>query len=444
MKKILFISYVFPPTGGAGVQRTVKLVKYFSRLGWDVSVLTAKNPSVPVFDERMLNDVPETVKIYKSFSFELPYSVKRRLWNKTAGQAAQTDQTKQEVPTRQGLKAGLVKAIKFLVHAIFIPDPQNAWLPATSRAAQKIIKKEKIDYVFISAPPFSSLLLIPKLRKTKARLVADFRDEWTEFYLKAYDFHQRDQITANRIIRMEQSVMEAADLITMATHSFVENYRKKYPQYNGKIKVLTNGYDPDDFAVDRLPEKDEHVFKITYTGTIFNVTTARYLLEAVTRLISAEPSLKEKIRENFVGRITDEEQLFFDQFKYPEILQLKGYVPHDQSVRELLSSDLLVVIIDELEGSERIIAAKVFEYIYTGKPVLALVPENGEVAKIVKETQTGVVISNRKIGQIEQALKTFVNGEYSFAPRTERIQTYSREEIAKQLMDYLSKIGRLK
>lgn len=435
--KILFISYVFPPTGGAGIQRTVKLVKYFQRLNWDVSVLTAKNPSVPVFDYEMLKDIPKEVKIFKSTSLEIPYALKRRLWGGAVKSSENKVNETENVTPKEGLKSRIIGFVKFFVHLIMMPDPQIGWNFFTLRKARKIIKKNGINYVFISAPPFSSLLLVPGLKKTGAKIVADFRDEWTEFYLKSYDFHQRDEYTTNKIIKMEQDVVEAADLITMATNSFVSNYQQKYQQHAHKIKILTNGFDAEDFKDKVADNKNTEKFKITYTGTIFNVTTARYLLAAIDKLFTANPELKDKLGLTIVGRVTDDEKVHFDEFRHKEQLNLAGYVPHEQSVSYLFNSDLLVVIVDELDGSDRIIAAKVFEYIYTGVPILALVPENGEIAKIVKSTETGLVVSNRDVEQIFDSLSKFINKEFAFARNEDEINKYSRENIARQLMNYL-------
>ena len=437
-KKILFISYLFPPTGGAGIQRTFKLVKYFHKLGWEPYILTAKNPSVPVFDYEMLKDIPEDILIYKSVSLEIPYGLKRRLWGSTV-KAGDKQEQPEETP-KKSLKSKISGAVKLLVHLIMMPDPQIGWNFFTRRKARKIIKKHDIQSVFISAPPFSSLLLVPELAKSGVKVIADFRDEWTEFYLKSYDFHQRDQNTAQKIIQMEKDVIESAHLITMATDSFVKNYSRKYPGHREKIKLLTNGFDADDFPENLPIDRDEKIFTITYTGTIFNVTTARFLLEALKALFQEQPNLKNRVKLNFVGRITDDEKKYFDQFEYKEQLTLPGYVSHDQSVKYLLTSDLLVVIVDELDGSDRIIAAKIFEYIYTGVPILALVPEEGEIAKIVKSTNTGLVLSNRKTDEIKKAVFRFIRKEFDFEPHQNEINTYSRENIANQLIAYLEEL----
>jgi len=439
-KKILFISYVFPPTGGAGIQRTVKLVKYFHKLGWNPYILTAKNPSVPVFDYEIVKDVPADAKIYKSLSLEIPYALKRKLWGGTVKNIQHDKPNEDSVVPSKSLKQKILGSVKFLVHLLMMPDPQIGWNFFTVRKAKKIIKKHKIGHVFISAPPFSSLLLIPALSKLNVKLVADFRDEWTEFYLKSYDFHQRDNYTTLKIIKMEQEVIDSADLVTMATSSFVTNYGQKYNTHQNKIKLLTNGYDVDDFKNKPGTKRTDHKFNITYTGTIFNVTTAKYLLNAVSELINENPRLEDQIQLNFVGRITDEEQVFFDQFVYKNCLNFTGYIPHLQSVSYLYQSDLLVVIVDDLDGSDRIIAAKVFEYIYTGIPILALVPETGEIAQIVNSTGTGIVISNRKTNQIKATIMKFLNKQTRFDRNEQEIKQYSREDLAKQLINYLEEI----
>ena len=324
-QNILFISYVFPPTGGAGIQRTVKLVKYFDIMGWNVSVLTAKNPSVPVHDTRMLKDISSRIKIYRSLSFELPYAIKRKFWNKS------TPANNQNEVAIEGNKPPIVSSIlaifKKMAQRIMLPDPQIGWNYTALKHAKKIIKKNDINYVFISAPPFSSLMLIPGLKNTPAKLIADFRDEWTEFYLNSYDFHKRDDFTVQKIINIEKNIFQNSDLVTMATSMFVSNYQKKYLNAAHKIKVLTNGFDPDDFI--EKPIKSQEAtkqFYITYTGTVFNVTTLRYFLNAMDQVFKIKPKLLEKVIINIVGRITEDEQIWFDQFKNKDNLILHGYL----------------------------------------------------------------------------------------------------------------------
>jgi len=439
LKKILFISYVFPPTGGAGIQRTVKLLKYTYRLGWEPFVLTTKNPSVPVFDNGMLKDIPTDVKIFKSITFEIPYSLKRKLWketvevNKTYGQ--------NENVHKKSLLSIFKSLVKKLVHIVMMPDPQVGWNYTAYKTAKKIIEKYHIHYVFISAPPFSSLLLINKLSNLGVKVVADFRDEWTEFYLKSYDFHRRDEHTFIKIKNYEETVMNSASLITMATQSFVNNYKKTYPVHAKKIKVLTNGFDEDDFSELPSLKKDDQIFEISYTGTIFNVTTARYFLQSVESLLSNN-LLNKELRLNFVGRITEDESIYFSNFKFQENLNCTGYVDHVKSIEYLAKTDMLLVIVDELEGSERIIAAKVFEYIRIGKPILALVPEKGEIAKIIHRTNSGTVVSNRNVEAIREALIEHINSGITYQQNEKEILKYSREEIAKQLIEYLEDLNK--
>lgn len=432
-KNILFISYVFPPTGGAGIQRTVKLVKYFSRLGWNVSVLTAKNPSVPVKDTKMLEDIPNNVKIYRSITYEVPYTLKRKIWNKTS--AAKQDNKESIL----GLSI-IFRWIKKLVYILMMPDPQIGWVGSAYRAAKKIIRRESINYLFISAPPFSSLLLIPKLKNIKGIIkVADFRDEWSEFYLKAYDFHNQNTSTIEKILRLEKSVFQHADIITMATKQFVTNYFQKYPEQSQKIKVLTNGYDPDDFIhIKKDIEHSKSRTKIVYTGTVFNVTTLQYFLLAISNLIDKDLSYLKKIKIEIVGRITEEELIYFSKFRFQEILDIRGYLPHSESIKALLNSDILLVIIDELEGSQRIIAAKIFEYIYTKIPILGLVPIDGAVANIINETETGIVVSNRDIEGITHLLERFIERSINIIPNEKEINKYTRENIAKDLIVHLT------
>lgn len=442
--KILIISYVFPPVGGAGVQRTAKLVKYLHSFGWETHVLTASNPSVPLKDDTLLRDIPKDVHVHKAFSLELPYVFKEFLWKLGVGGAAsEQSRTGNESQQLSVLRQLVGDLFAWMKAGLLLPDPQIGWVRQATRNANKVLKKYCIQDVFVSAPPFSSLLIGRNLKEQveRLRVTIDFRDEWTEFYVNAYKFHHCKPRSLKNVLAMEKDVIAKADCVTMATESFCQNYRKKYPQHAHKIKVLTNGYDPDDFKVDcELPGWEFDKFNITYTGTIFGVTTARYCLRAVAGLLKRRPELKQKLRINFVGRITHDEVPYFDNFEYPEVLKVYGYVEHGKSAFALKNSDLLLVIIDEQEGSERIIAAKIFEYIYAEVPVLGLVPSKGEVGRIIQETKAGSVVGNRCVEDIAQRIEAAIDGNHRRQPDKEKIRLYSRGSIAKKLIEYLKEM----
>jgi len=279
------------------------------------------------------------------------------------------------------------------------------------------------------------LLLRDAPRFPNTRVIADFRDEWASFYIKAVDFHKRAGRTLQRVEEMERGIVHACDLVTTATEGITEHYKKRYPEIASRFVTITNGYDPEDLA--GTPPVKQHRFTITYTGTASELTTPRYLLEALAGMIRQRPDLEKKIVFRMVGRITEQEQAFIRDFPYQSVIDTPGYVSHEQSLRFLSEADLLVVIVDEIEGSDRIATSKIYEYIASRQPILALVPETGTIADLVEQTRSGVVVSNRDVEGIQARLLEAIEGKLTFEPDLSPLEAFTRESTARKFSDCL-------
>ncbi|MFH1005896.1 MAG: glycosyl transferase family 1, partial [Candidatus Latescibacterota bacterium] len=176
-KSVLIVAYHFPPAGGAGVQRLLKFVKYLPQYGWEPIVVTAKKPSVPCYDPSLLTEIPAECHVMRIPTLEVPYGQKQKVWQKIAPDGKETRVRAKQI-------------IKHVAQSIFIPDYQVGWVPFAVNACLKVMKSRSIDVVFISAPPFSNLLVGVILKIiTRKKWVADFRDEWTGFYDRFYETH---------------------------------------------------------------------------------------------------------------------------------------------------------------------------------------------------------------------------------------------------------------
>ena len=206
----------------------------------------------------------------------------------------------------------LLRSFKLLAQNILIPDAQVLWSIPSLPTALSVLKKKQIDVIFVSAPPFSSLLLASWVSRISGiPYVADFRDEWTDFYESQFDSHKK--IVGNSITRrLEESVVKHAASVTMATKSYVENMRKKYPKESERFHTITNGYDPEDFADNGnvCIQETPSLLGIYYFGTLFNVTTIRYFLDACRNIVKKYPEFREILDIHFVGRITEDEDTY--------------------------------------------------------------------------------------------------------------------------------------
>jgi glycosyltransferase involved in cell wall biosynthesis len=384
--RALVVSYAFPPVGGAGVQRVLKLVKYLPSHDVTPSVLTVKNPSVPVRDESLERDVPAGTEILRAPTLEPTYAAKQAAWNATAH-------------TAPGFLASAKRELLNLGRRVLVPDPQVLWLPSAGVAlAARLASGHADDVVFISGPPFSQFLLalVCQLRAHTA-LVLDYRDEWTS----ARDLYEM-RGSARAGAWLERAVLPFADAVTTATDAFRSELLTRFDFLDPRrVHTVPNGYDPEDFPTPLAsPAADR--FVLTYLGTVFRLTSARGFIDAVRLLHAREPALAQLLEVRFIGRIVETEASYFEGMDTKGVRRL-GYLDHQAALAELAQSHAVLCILDDLPGADRIYPAKIFEIMYLGRPCLALTPE-GALADLVRKHVLGDVVHPRDPEAIFAAL----------------------------------------
>ena len=388
------VSYAFPPVGGAGVQRVLKLVKYLPRWGVIPSVLTAKGPSVPVFDPSLARDVPADIDVLRARTLEPSYSAKARAWQASA-----------HVPLRglrgvakATLSSRVGRALSNVSRRLLVPDPQILWLPAAALTLARTLVSNPPDVVFISGPPFSQFLLalIARLRPSTG-VVLDYRDEWSTTG-SVYEMAGSPRAAAF----LERRLLRKAHVITTATEEFRGALLARFPFLaEDTVVSIPNGYDPEDFPAE-LPTPPNDRFVLAYVGTVFRLTSARGFLAGLERFHREAPELARHVDTRFVGRIVSTEERVFDGSEALGVRRL-GYVEHAHAIRELAASHLALCLLDDVSGVERIYPAKIFEIMHLRKPCLAITPE-GALARLVRRCHAGDVVSPRDPAAIAEAL----------------------------------------
>jgi len=370
MKKVLVIAYHFPPLGGGGVFRTLKFVKYLPQFGSLPYVLTVKNPMYADKDPTLLKEIPPKVKVFRSFSFE-----HKVLW----------------APGK----------LKINLKWFYIPDIAIGWLPLTVRAGVKIIKKENIDIIYATCPFYTTLIIGFLLkRKTKKPLVIDFRDPWTDNPFAKYPTKLHENIEK----KMEKKVLTYADYVIVAGDSLKNGLVRKYPFLKSKIEVIMNGFDPEDFK-DLKMREPTNKFTITYTGSLYGIRTARPFLLALKELTEEKADLRKKLEIVFIGNYGKETPLLVKNFGLEDIVKLVKYVPHKECLELMVNSHALLLLITSKDPREReVLTGKLFEYLASQRPILAIAPENGAAAKIIKSLKAGTVVPPDNIQLIKQTI----------------------------------------
>ncbi|HEX2878968.1 MAG TPA: glycosyltransferase [Polyangiaceae bacterium] len=415
--RALIVSYAFPPVGGAGVQRVLKLVKYLPACGVTPTVLTAGRPSVPIFDASLEREVPAGTQVMRAMTLEPGYAAKQQVWE--SGK-----------PSSSGLLAQIKRSTMSAARHLLVPDPQVLWLPAAQGAlTTRLWPHRDCDVVLISGPPFSQFLLAPLIRcRPRVGLVLDYRDEWTTTS-SAYEMSSSPRISA----LMEQAVLRCAHVITTATEQFrlalLERFSWLDPE---QVVAIPNGYDPEDFPPD-LPAPPTDRFVLSYAGTVFRLTSARGLIAAVRLLHEREPELAKLLEVRFIGRIVETETSYFEGSESLGVRRL-GYLEHAEAIEQLAASHAVLCILDDVAGVERIYPAKIFEIMQLKRYCFALTPE-GSLADLVRAHQLGEVIAPRDIesiaNRLAHALREFRMGT-RLEPAPTDIERFDRRRQAEQ------------
>jgi glycosyltransferase involved in cell wall biosynthesis len=423
MKKVLIITYYWPPSGGAGVQRWLKFAKYLPEFGWQPVILTVDSQyaSYPQLDESLAAEIHPECLVYTTKSFEF-YNLYKFI------------SRKKEVPYggfANESKEGLFQKIsKFVRGNFLLPDPRKGWNKYAYRKALELIDQYRIDTVVTTSPPHSTQLIGLKLKqKLNIRWIADLRDPWTDIYY----YNQFNHTTLARKIdrAYERAVVENADqLITVSQdvkRLFVE--KSAFP-ISVKTVVIPNGFDEDDFRINNIPTETKKL--ITYTGTISEAYDVESLLNALKKL---DDGWKSRLLVRFVGKVPQAVEMKFRETGIE--VELVGYVDHPKSIEYLFRADLLLLVIPKVKNNRGIITGKFFEYLASQKPILAIGPTSGDLDQLIQETQCGKLFDYSDNEGIFQFIAEHLESKFS-GVTTNNSARYSRRQLTGKIAELLN------
>ncbi len=428
-KKILIITYYWPPSGGAGVQRWLKYSRYLLDCGITPLVVTvdAQKAAYPVIDNSLLYEIPKEVKVHATDTFE-PFEVYRIV------------SRKKQIPFAGFANEGKVtlfkKVVRFIRGNFFIPDARKGWNKYAFAKCCELIEKEKIDTILVTSPPQSSQLIGLQLKKKyQLKWIADIRDPWTDIYY--YDKLLHTKRSRKKDLRYEREVLENADKVIVVSNAIKNMFSAKSEKINSdKIHVIPNGFDENDFRIatpDASPD-----FIITYTGTITGDYKIETFLIALKKLIEQNKAVKFKLR--FVGSVSGEiKNLLEKNLKFNS--EIIPHVAHAESVKYLLSSTLLLLAIPDVKDNEGILTGKLFEYLASQKPILCLGPQQGEAAQIIAECAAGKTFNYAAENEIFNDLDSNFQKWKSAVDmriKSATYKKYSRQIQAKKIAEIIS------
>ena len=437
-KKILIISYYFPPLGMGGVQRVSKFVKYLPSFNWEPVVLTVKDIEYFSQDSSLLDELPAGVKVYRAGSFDplrLIFVLKRIFRRKKGDPDPAYCGTSRVVLRVQKNKKGkwLSSSLLKFINFFSFPDNKIGWFPFALIKGLRLCKKVKIDLLFSTSPPLTCHLTGLFLKKiTGIKWVADYRDP----YLTNEDVKNYSPLKKFFIKGLQKQFLKKADGV-IAVNQTIASGLKEISSDIKNIQVITNGYDQADF--DFKVEKSKDIFQIIYFGTFSPDCPAEPFLKALHNLLQQQKIHKEKIKFTHIGlSIGIDLERSVEEYELKEIAELKGYLPHKEGVRELLKANLTLLSV--AEPAPVITTGKIFEYLGAKIPILAIVPPEGEAGRLIQSLGVGKVISPGNISEIEDALLTFYREFESGKPY---LKTYPEQAKRYEKKYLTAKLARL-
>ena len=423
MKKVLIITYYWPPSGGAGVQRWLKFAKYLPEFGWQPVILTVdpQYASYPQRDKSLKAEIGPHCMVYTTKSFEL-YNAYKFISGK------------KEVPyggfANESQEGWLQKVSKFLRGNFLLPDPRKGWNKYALRKASELIRQFNIDTVVTTSPPHSTQLIGLQLKQTfNIKWIADLRDPWTDIYY--YNQFKHTAMARHIDNQYERKVVENADLLVTVSEDVKRIFASKSTlPIAAKTVVIPNGFDQDDFMIKQVPVETKIV--ITYTGTISEAYPVDSFLKALCAL---EEALKSQILIRFVGKVPPS---VVQKFRDTDLeIELVGYVDHPKSIEYLLRSNLLLLIIPEVKNNLGILTGKFFEYLAAQKPILAIGPTDGDLAKIIKDTNCGNLFDYNDA----EGMRLFIAASLKHPALISNLQMageYSRKHLTRKIAQLLN------
>lgn len=397
MKKVLVLTYYWPPSGGAGVQRILKFVKYFPKFNIKPFIVTVApdKASYPSNDDTLDKDIPDEAVVFRTNTFE-PYEIYSKLLGR---KSIPTGFSNESEPT------AFQKFSRFIRGNFFIPDARKGWIKYAVRKSCEIIEKEKIDILISTSPPHSVQLAALMLkRKYNLKWIADLRDPWTDIYY--YNEFRHLSFAKKKDLYLEKSVLENADKIITVSEPIKKLLSGKSDKINeSKIIVIPNGYDDDDFT--HAKNKTTEEFIISYTGTIAESYEPNVFFESLNSVVTKFPEINFKMR--LIGSPASTVNSFFKEKNMEGILEVIPTVSHEKSIEYLFESTVLLLVIPRVQNDKGILTGKLFEYLASGKPIICIGPADGEAAKIIDECKAGKTFERTMKNRLIQYLEYIIS-----------------------------------
>ncbi len=420
MKKILIISYYFPPAGGPGVQRWLKFVKYLPDFGIQPIVYIPENPTYPIVDENLVEEISDKAIIIKHKIFE-PYQIASFLSSK------KTKKISSGIIPNTKKQTFLERFLLWIRGNLFIPDARVFWVKPSVKHLEKYIIDHQIDTIITSGPPHSLHLIGLELkRKLNIKWFADFRDPWTTIgYHKALKL---SKYAAKKHQDMEREVLNTADSIIVTS----KTTKTEFELITRKpITVITNGFDTENIEKQELDNK----FSLAHIGSFLSERNPKIFWESLSELLNEIPNFENHLQIKLIGAVSESVLKTITDFGLKKQILNLGYLSHKEAVVHQKKSQVLLLIEINSPETKSIIPGKLFEYMVSNRPIIAIGPQDSDFAEIITSTNTGVFYNYNEKDKLKAVILEYYNQylQGKLKANGVGIEQYSRKKLTEKL-----------
>ena len=432
MKRVLIITYYWPPSGGSGVQRWLKMSKYLPEYGWQPVIYTTENAEYPIIDPSLEKDVAPDMEVIRRPIVE-PYTLYKKFLGMKKEQKVKAGFI-DETGKQKGWKEDLSVWIR---GNLFIPDARCWWVKPSVRYLKEYLKEHPVEAIISTGPPHSMHLIAMKLKEELGiPWIADFRDPWTEI-----DFYDELHLTKwadRKHHKLEREVLTKADkVVTVAP----DGARRLGRLGNRNVRTIYNGFDRDDDTTTVVTPSEK--FSITYLGVLSKKQNPEKLWEALGELIKTNEGFDKDLQINIIGQIDNTVVNAIDKNGLTQHVTYSPCIPHSKvSAVHRSSTLLLLLLMPNCEPRAKgLVTGKLFEYMASGRPILCIGPEDGDAARILNETHAGITVNFEDKEKMKEIVKSLYQKylENNLPNNsTTKIKQYSRQVLTEQYAKLLN------
>ena len=434
MKKFLLITYYWPPAGGAGVMRWAKMSRYIQQFGWQPVIYTPSNGEVPVVDDSLIREIPSDIEVVRTPIWE-PYQLYKTFLGRNKKEKLYSGFINEKK------KASLPQKISVFIRGnFFIPDARMFWIRPSIRFLKEYLKAHPVDAIVSTGPPHSMHLIAEEIHRiTGIPWIADFRDPWTNI-----DFYQDLKLTAladAKHKRLEKKVLTNASKVVTVTWRSCDEFKALCGRDD--IVVIPNGFDDADFALKQESKLDTD-FSIVHIGSMNKDRNPHVLWTALRDLVSQHPDFSAKLKIKLIGPVDFSVRESIEQNHLQNHTTFVEFVPHTSAVALQQQSQVLLLMINNSPNARTIIPGKLYEYLGSGRPILAIGPKDSDSAHVIEMTKGGVVHDYDDLNGLKTRLMEYfaLYQSGSLKGSAEEIQKFTRRSLAGDYAKVLSEVSR--